>query len=66
MRISARVSIGLGFMLALAGATQLGAQDSAKVVRRINGVDAQARDGIEHGSGVLFVSSITLRAKSPN
>lgn len=35
-------------------------------VRRINGVDAQARFGIGHGAGVLFVSSVTQRAKSPN
>jgi hypothetical protein len=35
-------------------------------IRRINGVDAQARWGIGHGSGVLFVSSVTQRAKSPN
>lgn len=35
-------------------------------VRRINGVDAQARFGIGHGAGVLFVSSVTMRTKSPN
>ena len=33
---------------------------------RINGVDAQARFGIGHTGGVLYVSSITMRAKSPN
>ena len=35
-------------------------------IRRINGVDAQARFGIGHTGGVLYVSSITMRAKSPN
>ena len=35
-------------------------------IRRINGVDAQARFGIGHSGGVLYVSSITQRAKSPN
>jgi hypothetical protein len=35
-------------------------------VRRINGIDAQARFGIGHGAGVLFISSVTMRAKSPN
>ena len=35
-------------------------------VRRINGVDAQARFGIGHSGGVLYVSSVTMRAKSPN
>ena len=35
-------------------------------IRRINGVDAQARFGIGHSGGVLYVSSITMRAKSPN
>ena len=35
-------------------------------IRRINGVEWQARFGIGHSGGVLYVSSITLRAKSPN
>jgi hypothetical protein len=35
-------------------------------VRRINGIDAQARFGIGHGAGVLFISSVTMRSKSPN
>jgi hypothetical protein len=35
-------------------------------VRRINGIDAQARFGIGHSAGVIYVSSITMRAKSPN
>ena len=35
-------------------------------IRRINGVDAQARFGIGHSGGVLYVSSVTMRAKSPN
>jgi hypothetical protein len=32
-------------------------------VRRINGVDAQARFGIGHGAGVLYVSTLTSRSK---
>ncbi len=35
-------------------------------VRRINGIDAQARFGIGHSAGVIYVSSVTMRAKSPN
>ena len=35
-------------------------------IRRINGVDAQARFGVGHSGGVLYVSSVTMRAKSPN
>jgi hypothetical protein len=32
-------------------------------IRRINGVDAQARFGIGHGAGVLYVSTMSSRAK---
>ena len=35
-------------------------------IRRINGIDAQARFGIGHSAGVIYVSSVTMRAKSPN
>jgi hypothetical protein len=32
-------------------------------VRRINGVDAQARFGIGHSAGVIYVSTLTTRSK---
>jgi hypothetical protein len=32
-------------------------------IRRINGVDAQARFGIGHGSGVIFVSTVSSQSK---
>jgi hypothetical protein len=35
-------------------------------VRRINGIDAQARFGIGHSAGVIYVSSVTMRSKSPD
>ena len=35
-------------------------------IRRINGIDSQARFGIGHSAGVIYVSTLTMRAKSPD
>jgi hypothetical protein len=35
-------------------------------IRRINGIDAQARYGIGHSAGVIYVSTVTFRGKTPD
>jgi hypothetical protein len=35
-------------------------------IRRINGIDAQARFGIGHSAGVLYVVTVTFRGKAPD
>jgi len=35
-------------------------------IRRINGIDAQARYGIGHSAGVIYVSTVTFRNKTPD
>lgn len=52
--------------------TRIGGLDELKTIRpadiysirRINGVDAQARFGIGHGSGVLYITTMTFRGKT--
>jgi hypothetical protein len=52
--------------------TRIGGLDELKTIRpadiytirRINGVDAQARFGIGHSSGVLFITTMTFRGKT--
>ena len=53
--------------------TRLGGVDQLKSIRpaelwsarRINGIDAQARFGIGHGAGVIYVLTVTNKGRNP-